>query len=97
MIAECTSGLRHLFGRAIDLWQIRETVTPTSFARRRRLIENAVDRLVFRAFLPETPEADTTKSRSRGGTSCVGAAGRPDCPSRGAFSSPARSRPQGAA
>ena len=45
--------LRHLFGRAIGLHHIRPTITPTSFARRRLLIENAVDRLVFRTFLPE--------------------------------------------
>src|SRR3954468_6469648 len=43
--------LRHLFGRAIHLGQIRATITLTSFARRRLRIENAVDRLVFRTFL----------------------------------------------
>jgi transposase len=48
--------LRHLFGRAIHLHQIRATLTPDSFTRRRRRIENAVDRLVFRTFLPETPD-----------------------------------------
>ena len=48
--------LRHLFGRAIHLHAIRETITPASFTLRRRRIENAVDRLVVRTFLPETPE-----------------------------------------
>jgi len=55
--------LRHLFGRAIDLHNIRATITPDSFARRRRRIENAIDRLVFRTFLPETPEADAANAR----------------------------------
>ena len=50
-----------LLGRAIHLHQLRETLTPTSFTRRRRRIENAVDRLVFRTFLPEQP--DTANSR----------------------------------
>jgi transposase len=54
--------LRHLFGRAIHLGNIRETLTPASFARRRLRIENAVDRLVFRTFLPETPEAHTANA-----------------------------------
>jgi len=49
--------LRHLLGRAIHLHQIRETLTPASFARRRRRVENAVDRLVFRTFLPEQPDS----------------------------------------
>src|SRR4030095_14492025 len=53
--------LRHLFGRAIDLHHRRDTLTPTSFTRRRRRIENAVDRLVFRTFLPEQP--DTANAR----------------------------------
>ncbi len=48
--------LRHLFGRAIHLHQIRETLTPTQFTRRRRRIDNAVDRLVFRTFLPDQPD-----------------------------------------
>ena len=54
--------LRHLFGRAIHLHHRRETITPASFTRCRRRIENAVDRLVFRTFLPETSEADTTNA-----------------------------------
>jgi transposase len=53
--------LRHLLGRAIHLHQIRDTITATSFTRRRRRIENAVDRLVFRTFLPEQP--DTANAR----------------------------------
>ena len=53
--------LRHLLGRPIHLHQIRETLTPASFTRRRRRIENAVDRLVFRTFLPEQP--DTANAR----------------------------------
>src|SRR5262249_6895626 len=53
--------LRHLFGRAIHLHQIRDTITPASFQRRRVRIENAVDRLVFRTFLPEQP--DTANAR----------------------------------
>jgi transposase len=53
--------LRHLLGRAIHLHQIRETLSPASFTRRRRRIENAVDRLVFRTFLPEQP--DTANAR----------------------------------
>jgi len=50
--------LRHLFGRAIHLHAIRATLTPTSFALRRKRIERAVDRLVFRTFLPETSASD---------------------------------------
>jgi transposase len=48
--------LRHLLGRAIHLHQIRDTLSPASFIRRRRRIENAVDRLVSRTFLPDQPE-----------------------------------------
>jgi transposase len=55
--------LRHLLGRAIHLHTIRETITLESFTRRRRRIENAVDRLVFRTFLPESPEAETANAR----------------------------------
>ena len=53
--------LRHLFGRAIHLHAIRETLTPASFTLRRRRIENAVDRLICRTFLPE--QADTANAR----------------------------------
>jgi transposase len=53
--------LRHLLGRAIHLHGIRDTLTPNSFTRRRRRIENAVDRSVFRTFLPEQP--DTANAR----------------------------------
>lgn len=48
--------LRHLFGRAVHLHGIRDTLTPASFALRRKRIENAVDRLIFRTFLPEQPD-----------------------------------------
>jgi transposase len=53
--------LRHLFGRAIHLHQIREMLTPASFTRRRRRIENAIDRLISRTFLPDQP--DTANAR----------------------------------
>ena len=53
--------LRHLLGRAIHLHGIRDTLTLVSFTRRRRRIENAVDRLVSRTFLPEQP--DTANAR----------------------------------
>ncbi len=53
--------LRHLFGRAIHLHGIRDTLTPASFTRRRRRIEHAVDRLVSRTFLPDQP--DTANAR----------------------------------
>jgi transposase len=55
--------LRHLFGRAIHLGNIRETITPTSFTRRRRRIENAVDRLIFDTVLPASPAADARGAR----------------------------------
>lgn len=53
--------LRHLFGRAIHLHTIRATITPASFTLRRKRIENAVDRLISRTFLPDTP--DTANAR----------------------------------
>jgi transposase len=53
--------LRHLFGRAIYLHGIRDTLTSASFTRRRRRIENAVDRLVFHTCLPDQP--DTANAR----------------------------------
>jgi transposase len=53
--------LRHLLGRAIHLHAIRDTLTPDSFTRRRRRIENAVDRLVFRTCLPV--QTDTANAR----------------------------------
>ena len=52
--------LRHLFGRAIHLHHARDTLAPASFTRRRRRIENAVDRLIFRTFLPE--QSDTANA-----------------------------------
>jgi transposase len=53
--------LRHLLGRAIHLHTIRDMIPSASFSLRRRRIENAVDRLVFRTFLPDAP--DTTNAR----------------------------------
>jgi transposase len=53
--------LRHLFGRAIDLHHRRAMLPPGSFDLRRRRTENAVDRLVFRTFLPAQP--DTANAR----------------------------------
>jgi transposase len=53
--------LRHLLGRAIRLHRIRATIPASSFQRRRVRIDNAVDRLVFRTFLPEQP--DTANAR----------------------------------
>jgi transposase len=53
--------LRHLLGRAIALHQIRDTIPAASFTRRRRRIENAVDRLIVRTFLPDQP--DTANAR----------------------------------
>ena len=53
--------LRHLFGRAIHLHTFRDTLTPASFTLRRKRIENAVDRLISRTFLPDTP--DTANAR----------------------------------
>jgi transposase len=53
--------LRHLLGRAIRLHGIRDTLTLDSFTRRRRRIENAVDRLIARTFLPDQP--DTANAR----------------------------------
>ena len=57
--------LRHLFGRAIHLGQLRATMTPISFARRRLRIENAVDRLVFRTFLPHAETANARRLQER--------------------------------
>jgi transposase len=58
-------ALRHLLGRAIHRGSIRETLAPTSFARRRLRIENAVDRLVFRTFLPEADTANARRLQDR--------------------------------
>lgn len=52
--------LRHLFGRGIHLHGIRDSLTSASFTRRRR-IENAIDRLVFRTFMPD--QSDTANAR----------------------------------
>jgi transposase len=53
--------LRHLLGRAVHLHQIRDTIPAASFTLRRRRIENAVDRLIFRSCLPDQP--DTANAR----------------------------------
>jgi transposase len=57
--------LRHLFGRAIRLHREREQVTPTTFARRRTLIENATDRLVFDRYVAPKTEAARLQQRYR--------------------------------
>jgi transposase len=57
--------LRHVFGRAIRLHHDREQVTPTSFARRRALIENATDRLVFERYVTPKTEAARLQQRYR--------------------------------
>jgi transposase len=41
-------ALQRVFRRGIHLHRTRDQVTPTSFARRRTLIEHAADRLIFR-------------------------------------------------
>jgi transposase len=57
--------LRHLFGRAIRLRHERAQVTPATFARRRRLIENATDRLVFDRYVAPKTEAARLQQRYR--------------------------------
>jgi transposase len=57
--------LRHLFGRAIHLGRLRATITPSSFARRRLRIENAVNRLIFRTFLPHAETANARRLQER--------------------------------
>jgi transposase len=57
--------LRHLFGRAIRLHHEREQVTPETFARRRLLIENATDRLVFARYVAPKTEATRLQKRYR--------------------------------
>jgi transposase len=57
--------LRHVFGRAIRLHHERERVTPETFARRRRLIENATDRLVFDRYVAPKTEAARLQQRYR--------------------------------
>jgi transposase len=57
--------LRHVFGRAIRLHHEREQVAPATFARRRLLIENATDRLVFDAYVAPKTEAARLQQRYR--------------------------------
>jgi transposase len=57
--------LRHIFGRAIRLHHDREQVTPATFARRRLLIENATDRLVFDRYVAPKTEAARLQQRYR--------------------------------
>jgi hypothetical protein len=55
--------LRHVFGRAIRLHHERGQVTAETFARRRLLIENATDRLVFDRYVAPTTEAARLQER----------------------------------
>ena len=57
--------LRHVFGRAIRLHHERDQVTPQTFARRRLLIENATDRLVFDRYVMPKSEAARLQKRYR--------------------------------
>jgi transposase len=57
--------LRHVFGRAIRLHHERAQVTPETFARRRLLIENATDRLVFDRYVAPKAEAARLQHRYR--------------------------------
>src|SRR5215208_7137421 len=57
--------LRHVFGRAIRLHHERDQGTPETFARRRLLIENATDRLVFDRYVAPKTEAARLQQRYR--------------------------------
>jgi transposase len=57
--------LRHVFGRAIRLHHERAQVTAETFARRRLLIENATDRLVFDCYVAPKTEAARLQQRYR--------------------------------
>ncbi|MCC6495801.1 MAG: transposase [Propionibacteriaceae bacterium] len=57
--------LRHVFGRAIKLHHERGEITPESFARRRTLIGNATDRLVFDQYVAPKTEAARLQKRYR--------------------------------
>jgi transposase len=57
--------LRHGVGRAIRLHHERDQVTPETFARRRLLIENATDRLVFDRYVAPKTEAARLQQRYR--------------------------------
>jgi transposase len=58
-------ALRHVFGRAIRLHRERGQVTAATFARRRLLIENATDRLVFDRYVTPQTEAARLQQRYR--------------------------------
>jgi transposase len=55
--------LRHVFGRAVRLHHERGQVTTATFARRRLLIENATDRLVFARYVAPKTEAARLQQR----------------------------------
>src|SRR3954470_2949205 len=57
--------LRHVFGRAIRLHHERDRVTRETFARRRLLIDNATDRLVFDRYVAPKTEAARLQQRYR--------------------------------
>src|SRR3954463_8416066 len=57
--------LRHVFGRAIRLHHERAQVTTETFVRRRLLIENATDRLVFDRYVAPKTEAARLQQRYR--------------------------------
>ena len=57
--------LRHIFGRAIRLHHERAQAPPETFARRRLLIENATDRLVFDRYVEPKTEAARLQKRYR--------------------------------
>jgi transposase len=58
-------AVRHVFGRAIRLHHERGQVAPETFARRRLLIENATDRLVFDRYVAPRTEAARLQQRYR--------------------------------
>jgi transposase len=57
--------LRHIFGRAIRLHHERGQVSAETFTRRRLLIENATDRLVFDRYVAPKTEAARLQKRYR--------------------------------
>ena len=57
--------LRHVFGRAIRLHHERARVAPETCARRRLLIENATDRLVFDRYVAPKTEVARLQTRYR--------------------------------
>ena len=56
-------ALRHVFGRAIRLHHERAQISPATFVRRRVLIENATDRLVFGP--PLAPKSEARRLQRR--------------------------------